>query len=516
MTVRKSTIIAAAKNSNSNDKGDTVTLSFGSDTPSGKEQKSVHKAILNNLEELGGKLTTEEDIVFSGTKIVLPANLSIAQAMQFLANKQEADEKVTSYSRTFQYRPWDGARATYLALKKAFGMVTQVPTWGFFGPNPPQLIDIPISATAKEQVPWGAMMVPFLPGAEFTVGQTHNPELGWLFFMHAEAPRKDRFAVEGIFNLIEEELRTNSLYRGKAFDGQDMPEFLDLSGVDPAKVIYSEEVLSQLDANVWSLLKYSDQMRDLDIPLKRAVLFEGPYGTGKTLGAYLTAKIAAENGWTFVYCRPGRDSFSDVVQTARLYQPAIVFIEDVDVIADSSNTDTDHVSEMLDIFDGLQSKNTEVLCVLTTNHVERIHKGMVRPGRLDAVIHIGELDDGGIVRLVNSIVPSNMLDAEIQWDKVCAAMEGYLPAFVKEAVDRSVRYSLARNAGQTSILTTDDLVHAANGLRPQLDLMAGAKDQAERLPLAIALGGAVQEAVAGMTWEYNSDNDTYKPVINKV
>jgi hypothetical protein len=91
-------------------------------------------------------------------------------------------------------------------------------------------------------------------------------------------------------------------------------------------------------------------MRDEKMPLKRAILFEGDYGTGKTLAAFLTAQIATANGWSFHYCRPGRDNIATVMKTARLYQPAVVFFEDVDTIAEGG--DADDVSQLLDIFDG--------------------------------------------------------------------------------------------------------------------------------------------------------------------
>src|SRR6185436_54082 len=97
---------------------------------------------------------------------------------------------------------------------------------------------------------------------------------------------------------------------------------------------------------VWTLLEHTQRMRELGMPLKRAVLFEGDYGTGKTLGAFLTAQIAVDNGWSFHYCRPGRDNIEEVMQTARLYQPSVVFFEDVDTLTESGDRDT--VSRLLD------------------------------------------------------------------------------------------------------------------------------------------------------------------------
>jgi len=451
---------------------------------------------LARLAEVGGKLTAEEDVIFQGTTLVIPEKMELRDAIRFLEDKQAEDEEEMSFGRTFQFRPWDGARATQAALKRAFGMMRQQATYSFFGKNPPELRSIPVSVHEEEQVPWGNLTIPMLRGATFSLGAMKDPEMGSLFHLSCTAPRKYRFHIEGIFNLVKDELERSSMYRGKAFDGQVMPKFLDLDGVDESKVIYSDDVVTQLEANVWTLLRHTERLRELGTPLKRAVLFEGPYGTGKTLAAYLTAKLSVANGWTFVYCRPGRDNLRDVMATAQLYQPSVVFFEDVDVVAQSGETDA--VSDLLDIFDGIQAKGTEIIAVLTTNHVERIHKGMMRPGRLDSVIHVGALDPPGIRRLVEATVSGDLLDAGVDWAAVAESMEGYVPAFCREAIDRAVRYNLARNDGEVTKLSTEDFVGAAEGLRPQFALMEGAGEGIRGDALGKALARTVESAVDGL------------------
>jgi transitional endoplasmic reticulum ATPase len=433
-------------------------------------------------------------VIFQGRQLVIPEKMDLNDAIKFLEKKRDEDEEEMVFQRIFKFRPYDGARAAGLALRKAFGMTRSQATYSMFGKNPPRLITINTDVGVQEQIPWGAMEVPLLPGAQIQFHGTRDDELGDLFAMTINGPRKYRFQAEGIFRLVEEELQTNSMYRGKAFDGKADPEFLDTAGVDPNKVVYSDEVITQLEANVWGLLRHTDEMRAAGIPLKRAVLLEGPYGTGKTLAAYLTAREAIANGWTCVYCRPGRDSLRDVMATAQLYQPSVVFFEDVDVVADASTEAANSVSELLDVFDGINAKGTEIMAILTTNHVASIHKGMMRPGRLDAVVHIGELDRAGVQRLTESLVPAEKLAADIDFDAVFEAMEGYLPAFCKEAVDRSIRYSIIRQREQ---ITTQDLVDAANGLRPQFELMDGANEHTKPDSLGASLERVVRSAVNG-------------------
>lgn len=472
--------------------------------------KDDKASLLRALAEVGGKLTAEEDVVFQGRKLIIPENMSLADAMRFLGDKIEEEEREMSFSRTFKFRPWDGAYATMQAMKKAFGMVQQKGVRGMFGVTPPALIDIHISHNETVQVPWGNLEIPMLPGVQFHLSGTRDAELGTLFVIKASGPRKHRFLIEGVFRLVQDELEKNSIYRGKAFDGQEMPEFLDTDSFDSTKVIYAKDVLGQLDANVWALMKYSDTMRRNGIPLKRATLFEGPYGTGKTLGAYMTAKTAVENGWTFIYARPAKDNLEDVMATARLYQPSCVFFEDVDVIAAGDVPGSDTVSRLLDIFDGINAKGTEIMVVLTTNHADRIHKGMVRPGRLDAVVHIGAPDEDGVRRFVEANIPPELLGEHIEWDKIGVAMEGYYPAFITESIDRAKRYNISRNNGVPTILDTDDFVLAANGLRPQLALMEGAPETPPIESLDAAFNRTVEsmvESTLGKTYLVDDDGD---------
>lgn len=454
--------------------------------PKETDQDRAMQEALIQLAKLGGSLSHDDDIMFDGKKYILPESVDLGGAIDYLIQKRDEDEEEMDFRKSYKYRPLDGARATSNAIKRAFGFSIAKPIFTMFGKQNPQLRDIPISATETEQVPWGQLALPSLPGAVVMLSAAQDPEYGTIFHLVVKSPRKWRHHIQGFFKLVEDELQKNSIYRGKAIDGQEEPQFIDLTGVDPDDVVYTQDTMRQLEANVWSPIKHADELAKLGQPGKRSVLFEGPYGTGKTLGAYITAQVAVANGWTFIMCRPGRDNLDEVMQTARIYQPSVVFFEDLDTVA--INQGDEHITRLLDTFDGIQAKGTRMLLVLTTNHVERIHKGMVRPGRLDAVIHVGAMDRPGVEKLTRRVIGPALAD-DVDFDAFFEACgprmrpdgvmsEGFMPAFVKEALDRAVRYSVSRNAGELSLIGTDDLVAAAEGLRPQLDLMEGASDAA--------------------------------------
>ncbi|MDP9611567.1 AAA family ATPase [Streptomyces demainii] len=471
-------------------------------------EEASQRAAMALLAEIGGGRVSESDLVFEGQRFILPEQYrgNVREARRFLERWEEQQSTQHNYSKVFRYRPYDVAHAVTLALKEAFGTTGVGETiQTFFGPQPPQFVDVPTGITSSVQVPWGTTAFPPLgPDAQIEIEATRDREAGLLGAVEILAPRAVKAQVDGLFKLIEKHLKASSIYRGKALEGGDQltPRFLDLRKVDASKVVYSDDVLQQLDANVWSLIEHTPLMRELGEPLKRAVLLEGPYGTGKSLAAFLTAQKAEANGWTFLRVRPG-DNLDDAMRTAQLYAPAVVMFEDIDVVAEAG--DPARISKLLDSFDGIGAKGSEVIAILTTNRKDRIHKGMLRPGRLDAVISINSLDQHGVERLIKAKVPADMLRV-IDYATVYEAYEGFTPAFASEAISRTMRYAIAREGKKPHFLSTTDFVGAAQSLRPQLELMAAA-DEEKTTPTADQALRALVADVVDATKFVDADGD---------
>ncbi|RPI07295.1 MAG: AAA family ATPase, partial [Actinobacteria bacterium] len=192
------------------------------------------------------------------------------------------------------------------------------------------------------------------------------------------------------------------------------------------------------------------------------------------------------------------------------YQPAVVFVEDIDV--QSQSADVDEVSKLLDAFDGITAKGGELMVLMTTNHIERIHKGMLRPGRLDAVVEIASIDRNGTERLIKAVIPENKRSLEIDYDEVYDAMEGFFPAFIREAITRAVTFALNRLEGSPEYtIDTPDLVYAATSLHTQLAALHDAGEGEKPPTLDTALADAVKTAVGGMR-TYDPDYSGWYPI----
>lgn len=470
-------------------------------------QDRVKAEAITALERLGGELFREEDYLHQGNQLVVPENMTLEECWRYVRSLAASYEEAVDFSRVYKYKPWDVALNAYLALKEHFGSTRVSGTQSFFGVTPPRMIDVAISPTETVQVPWGQFSTPFLPDVVFTFGSLEDPEYGMVGVIYAAGPKKRSSAVQGVFELVERQLKTGSIYRGKAFTAEENPRFVDVD-IDPDKVVFAADTQAQIEANIFAPIRYRSQLEQLGQSTKRAVLVYGDFGVGKSLAIGLTAQEAVSCGWTAIIVRPGRDNITDAFRTARMYGPAVICVEDVDTIADASK-EVDEISHILELFDGVESKNQKVMVVLTTNHIEKLHKGMVRPGRLDAIIPIGAPDAAGIRKLVEVNMPEGMLAAEIDWEAVSESMQGFLPAFCVEAATRAVRYATVRTAGQIEqiVLQTEDLVFSALGLRGHLDLMNEAATGTPRPSLDEAMGRVIERNLDSRVLAANREVD---------
>lgn len=455
-------------------------------------------------------IVSDDDIAYhDGTPILLPGSpdrMPLERAREMMDAKIREQEETHGFSRRFNYRPEDGANATANVLAKMFGLVVgKAEAGGFFSPGqPPRYLTIDVAHNRKREVPWGQIIIPALPGAVLELAAMSGP-FGPVYGVTVEAPKKHKDAIIAFFDAIDEELRANSIYRGRALQGAHSLKFLNLDSFDSSRIVFADEVEATLDAALYSVLRYPDAFAKAGMSFRRALLLYGPFGTGKSSIGQILGKLAPQYGTTFLNAQAGRDKLRDVLETAKLYQPAIVFIEDIDAHTPKAS-DRDAVSELLDIFDGIAAKDTNIILVATTNHIESVPAGMLRPGRMDYVIPIEGLDRNGTERLIRAVVPVDLL-GRVNFDQVYAVMERFQPAWVKATADRAQSFALARAGGNLDYtLSTADLVAAARSLRAQLDLMEAATEGERDSDLDGALYSLFREAASGMQF-VDSDGD---------
>ncbi len=283
-------------------------------------------------------------------------------------------------------------------------------------------------------------------------------------FINSSADEKFKTELEDFLNAVETHVKTDSIYRGKAISlGSG---FLDISGNELDHCVYNPEVFLELDTHIWTLIEKGARCKDLGIRRQRKILLLGTFGAGKTLTARLTAKKAIANGWTFFYLPPtsegGVNAIRNAFQIARRYQPALIFIEDID---HEQRLNSQYAFKSnLSVIDGLISKNNEIIVIMTANKSDDIDGALLRPGRIDKVIKLGILNVEDIKRLITKVIRSEHLEEDINWDELARQCSGYPPAFIIEVATNAILNMISQNHSKTS---TEILVRAAQGLKEQ-------------------------------------------------
>jgi transitional endoplasmic reticulum ATPase len=420
------------------------------------------------------------DVVHHGTQIVLPSDpdMPYAVARDILTRMERLEEEVYAITHTFECFVWDGAYALQKAIEKVFGFGFGKAEMSFFGTNPPQLVEIATGPKPQDRVkvPWGMLTLPNVSGTLYTSGGVENGK--FVFRLTAEVKRKHEAQIKRLAEEIQHFLDTESIYRGKAIkvsfkenpnprtgeSTPNVPVFVDLPEIDESRLILNDEVFDAVAVSLFTPLDRLAQLRARGKSKKRGVLLAGSYGTGKTLTCTIAANKAVKAGITVLMCEDA-DEFAQTVEFAKLLQPALVDCEDIDrVLKGERNVSVDAI---LNTVDGIESKNTEVFILLTTNNPDAIQEAARRPGRLDAMIKFGRPDVKATARLIH-LYAKGSIDPNADVTAAAEKLVGNSPAVIEEAVSRSELAQMRIDPDNLAI-TSEAILKAANSMKNQLD-----------------------------------------------
>ncbi len=485
------------------------------------DQQQLIANAWQQLAIIGGALVREDDVTFNGTAWNIPAIYkdSWDAAAEDIARMARSRMEMTQIERTFKYRPLDGAHATYQMLKQHFGYAQAHKD--LFGP-PPNEVTISVGFVddvrdengdrieKKIAVPFETKMVlPSLRNGTLYITQVRTPQ-GLLFKLVANCMKMHEKNVTGFFDVVEQYLKTNSIYRGKCFNSKG--GFVDTDKIVPEKFVYTDQVWADLTTWVLSPMRDRDLLKSRGYAGKRANLLSGEFGGGKTGFGEIAAKSAVANKWSALMCAVGDDPF-EMIETAKLYSPCFFFCEDVDQIVSLRNER--EISRLLDVIDGAGAKDMQLVAVFTTNNKENIPAGMFRPGRFHRVIEIGPMDRAGVEKLARQICGTE-LAVNVDFDQVYEATAGYMPAFVREGLEGAVRYSIALHQEVVPI-TTDMLVFSLGSLRTQHAMLMAAMDKKPELPaLDQSFREMMGEQVSEMSVQADIDYSEIYETVDRV
>ena len=176
-----------------------------------------------------------------------------------------------------------------------------------------------------------------------------------------------------------------------------------------------------------------------------ALLLYGPPGTGKThTTRYLVGQM---DGYTRLLLT-GRalQAIGSAAELARDLQPAVLVLEDVDLVAEDRSFGPGSSPVLFDLLDAMDgaAADADLLFVLTTNRADLLEPALAaRPGRVDVAIEIDLPDPDARKRLLalyGRSVPLQLSEADTV--EIVERTDGVTASFIKELLRRAMLESL--------------------------------------------------------------------------
>jgi len=219
--------------------------------------------------------------------------------------------------------------------------------------------------------------------------------------------------------------------------------------------------------------RHKDRLLAAGQHVKRGLLLYGPPGVGKTHTVrYLISSLVG----TTVIELTGRSLhlIAEACSVARSLQPAMLVVEDVDLIAEDRGMHPgEHplLFQLLNEMDGL-AEDADVVFVLTTNRADLLEPALAaRPGRVDQAVALDLPDLPGRRALFELYRGSLEVDTS-RLDDVLARTEGVTASFLKELLRRAALLAATRTPDAPGLavsaedlrLALDELLDTRNAM----------------------------------------------------
>ena len=215
-----------------------------------------------------------------------------------------------------------------------------------------------------------------------------------------------------------------------------------------------EDVKQQLKETVEWPLTNPEGFERLGIKPPRGLLLYGPPGNGKTL---IAKAIATESAANFIAIKgpevmskwvgESEKKLREVFRKAKQVSPCIVFLDELDALAPTRGTGGDNnvsdrlVDQLLTSMDGLENMEG-VITIGATNRPEVIDSALLRPGRFDRMILVGEPDEDArkkILKIHTKSVPLKNVKLGVLAKKMVGYTGADIEGVVREAAILALR-----------------------------------------------------------------------------
>jgi cell division protease FtsH len=220
-------------------------------------------------------------------------------------------------------------------------------------------------------------------------------------------------------------------------------------------VVLPDGVLDSIERHVAAPSRHREALLAGGRHLSRGLLLWGPPGTGKTHTVrYLVSTLAEAT--VIVLSGGSLGAVGAFAQMARRLAPAVVVLEDVDLVAQERSFgpfgSSPVLFELMNEMDGI-GEDADVAWILTTNRPDALEPALAaRPGRVDLAVELPLPDEDARRRLLE--LYARGLDLRLtDTDSVVERTKGVPASFVKELLRKAAL--AAAEDGRTTVTDGD-------------------------------------------------------------
>ena len=208
-----------------------------------------------------------------------------------------------------------------------------------------------------------------------------------------------------------------------------------------------EEIKAEIE-EISDFLTHPDKYKKFGATIPKGVLFYGPPGTGKTL---LARALATECQAHFIYASGsefiekfvgvGANRIRALFDKASKKTPCIVFIDEIDAIGVSRNSDNNSerdqtLNQLLIELDGF-NQNEGIVIIGATNRIDILDVALLRPGRFDRQIYIGNPSIRAREKILNVHFKNKPIAKEVDLKKIATKTSGMSGAHLANLANES-------------------------------------------------------------------------------
>ena len=232
--------------------------------------------------------------------------------------------------------------------------------------------------------------------------------------------------------------------------GRSRARMVSTSKVNFTKVAGLEEEKEELEEIV-DFLKNPQKYTGVGARIPKGVILVGPPGTGKTL---LAKAVAGEAGVPFfsisgsdfveMFVGVGASRVRDLFEEAKKNAPCIVFIDEIDAVARQRGTGMggghdereQTLNQLLVEMDGF-GVNEGIIVMAATNRVDILDPAILRPGRFDRKVAVGQPDVKGREEILGVHTKEKPLGEDVDLHRIAQTTAGFTGADLENLMNEA-------------------------------------------------------------------------------